>query len=105
MTPSQQALTQLASLQSRPGPAADTVAQYQALPVAHHPLEEAAYQSGALGLYGVVGWPASLDPPTPHTRHDDAAGRRWVEVPNLRDIFHEGGVKLFEKRPPDPLPW
>ena len=42
--------------------------------------------------------------PTPHTRHDDAARRHWVEVPNLRDTFHEGGVELLEKRPHDPLP-
>ena len=29
--------------------------------------------------------------PTPHTRHDDAARRHWVE-----DTFHEGGVELCE---------
>ena len=42
--------------------------------------------------------------PTPHTRHDDAARRHWVEVPNLRDTFGEGGVELLEERPPDPRP-
>ena len=42
--------------------------------------------------------------PTPHTRHDDAARRHWVEVPNLRDTFCEVGVELLEKRPPNPLP-
>ena len=42
--------------------------------------------------------------PTPHTRHDDAARRHWVEVPNLRVTFLKGGVELLEKRPPDPLP-
>ena len=42
--------------------------------------------------------------PTPHTRHDDAAWGHWVEVPDLRDTFHEGGVELLEKRPPDPRP-
>ena len=40
--------------------------------------------------------------PTPHTRHDDAARRHWVEVPNLRDIFPEVGVELLEERPPPP---
>ena len=42
--------------------------------------------------------------PTPHIRHDDAARRHWVEVPNLRDTFGEGGVELLEERPPDPRP-
>ena len=41
--------------------------------------------------------------PTPHTRHDDAARRHGVEVPNLRYTVHEGGLELLEKRPPDPL--
>ena len=27
--------------------------------------------------------------PTPHTRHDDAARRQWVECPNMRDTFNE----------------
>ena len=42
--------------------------------------------------------------PTPHTRHDDAARRQWVEVPSLRDTFGEEGVELVEERPPDPRP-
>ena len=42
--------------------------------------------------------------PTPHTRHDDAARRRWVEVPNLRDTFGEVGVDSLEERHPDPRP-
>ena len=67
---SQQTLSQLASVQSRPDPAADTVALYQALPVAHHQLEEATYQSGALGVDDVVGWGASLDP-SPDVFHID----------------------------------
>ena len=59
---SQQTLSQLASLHSRPDLAADTLAQCQALPVAHHQLEEAIYQSGALGVDDLIGWAASLDP-------------------------------------------
>ena len=62
MTISRQTLSQLASFQSRPDPATDTLAQYPALPVAHHELEEATYHSGALGVDDVVGWAASLDP-------------------------------------------
>ena len=42
--------------------------------------------------------------PTPHTCHDDAARRHWVEVRNLRDTFGEMGVELLEERPPDPRP-
>ena len=61
---SQQTLSQLASLESRPDPAADTLVQYQALPIAHYILEEATYLSGALGVDDVVGWAASLDPST-----------------------------------------
>ena len=59
---SQPTLSQLASLQSRPDPAADTLAQYQALPVAHHQMEGATYQSRALGVDDVVGSAASLAP-------------------------------------------
>ena len=58
LTMSQQTMFQLASLASRPDPAADTLAHYQALPVSHHQLEEAAYLSGALGVDDVVGWAA-----------------------------------------------
>ena len=70
MTMSQQTLSQLASLQSRPDPAADTLAQYQALPVAQHQLEEATYQLGALGLDDVMGLATSLDP-SPEVIHID----------------------------------
>ena len=42
---SQQTMSQLASLASRPDLAADTLAHYQALPVAHHQLEEAHFLS------------------------------------------------------------
>ena len=42
--------------------------------------------------------------PTPHTRHNDAARRHWVELPNLRDTFGEGAVELLEERPPDSRP-
>ena len=42
--------------------------------------------------------------PTPHTRNDDAAPRHWLDVPNLRDTFGEGGVELVEKSPPEPQP-
>ena len=38
--------------------------------------------------------------PTPNTCDDDAARRHWVEVPDLRDTFHEGCVELLEKPPP-----
>ena len=43
--------------------------------------------------------------PFPHTRHDDAARRHWVQVPNLRDTFSEGGgMELLEQSPPDLRP-
>ena len=42
--------------------------------------------------------------PTLNTCHDDAARRHWVEVPDLRDTFHEGRLELLEKGPPHPLP-
>ena len=42
-----------------------------------------------LGLGGDIG--AGELGSTPHTRHDDAARRHWVEVPNLRNTFGEGG--------------
>ena len=87
---SQQTMSQLASLASRPDPAADTLAHYQALPVAHHQLEEATYGSGALhasmGVDDVVGWAASLDP-SPEVIHIDMrsptrnsylGGRGWA---------------------------
>ena len=83
---SQQTMSQLASLASRPDPAADTLADYQALPVSHHQLEEAAYLSLALGVDDVVGWAASLDPSpevihidmrTP-TRNSYLGGRGWA---------------------------
>ena len=57
---------------------------------------------GHLGLGGDIG--VGELGPTPHTRHDGAARRHWVEVPNLRDIFGEGGLELLEERPPDPRP-
>ena len=63
-------MSQLASLASRPDPAADTLAHYQALPVAHHQLEEATYESEALGVDDIVGWAASLDP-SPDVIHID----------------------------------
>ena len=44
VTKSQQTLSRLASLQSRPDAAADTLAQYQALPVPHRQIEEATYR-------------------------------------------------------------
>ena len=70
VTMSQQTLSQLASLQSRPDPRADTLPLYQALPVAHHLLEEATYLSRALGVDDVVGWAASLDA-SPEVIHID----------------------------------
>ena len=87
VTMSQQTLSELVSLQSRLDPAAETLAHYQSLPVAHHQLEEATYQSGALGVDDVVGWAASLDPPPPRnvihidvrspTRNSYFGGRAW----------------------------
>ena len=70
MTMSQQTLLHLASLQCRPDPAADNLAQYQALPITHHQLEEATYLPGARGVDDVVGWAASLDP-SPEVIHID----------------------------------
>ena len=83
---SQQTMSQLASLASRPNPAADTLAHYQALPVSQHELEEATYLSGALGVDDVVGGAASLDP-SPEVIHIDMrrptrnsylGGRGWA---------------------------
>ena len=65
-----QTLSQLASLQFRPDAAADTLARYQALPVARHQMEEATYNSGALAVEDVVAWAASLDP-APEVVHID----------------------------------
>ena len=42
--------------------------------------------------------------PTPHTRHNAAARRHCVEVPNPRDTFGEVGVELLEESPPHPRP-
>ena len=42
--------------------------------------------------------------PTPHTGHNDAAQRHWVEVPNPRDTFGEVGLELLEEAPPPPTP-
>ena len=74
MNMSQQTSSHLASLQSRPDPAADTLAQYQTLPVAYRQMEEAAYQSGAMGVDGVVGWAAS-PAPSPDVFHIDLRSR------------------------------
>ena len=79
-------MSQLASLASCPDPALDTLAHYQALPVAHHQLEEATYQSGALGVDDVVGWAPSLypSPDVIHidlrspTRNSYLGGRAWA---------------------------
>ena len=85
LTMSQQTLSQLASLQSRPDAAADTLTQYQALPVAHHQMEEATYQSGALAVDDVVAWATSLDPspevihidPRSPSRNSYLGGKAW----------------------------
>ena len=83
---SQHTMCQLASPASRRDPAADTLAHYQALPVSHHQLEQAAYLSGALGVDDVVAWAASLDP-SPEVIHIDMriptrnsylGGRGWA---------------------------
>ena len=79
-------MVQLASLSSCPDPAADTLAHYQALPVAHHQLEEATYESEALGVDDIVGWAGSLGP-SPDVIHIDMrsptrdsylGGRGWA---------------------------
>ena len=66
----EQILSLLASLQSRPDAAADTLAHYQALPIAHHQMEEATYQPEALSVEDVVAWAASLNP-SPEVIHLD----------------------------------
>ena len=44
--------------------------------------------------------------PTAHARHDDAAQRHQVQVPNNGDTLHQGGVELLQKPPPPPpAPW
>ena len=65
-----QTLSQLASLQSRPDPSADTLVAYQVLPVAQHGMEEATYNSEALAVEEIVDWAASLFP-APHVIHID----------------------------------
>ena len=57
-----QRLSQLASLQPRPDLAVDDLARKEAIPVAHHQMEEATYGSGALALEEAVVWVASVDP-------------------------------------------
>ena len=93
---SQQTMSQLASLASRPDTAADTLAHYQALPVAHHQLEEATYESEALGVDAIVGWAASLDP-SPDVIHIDMrsptrnsylGGRGWATT-LWRELRHQ----------------
>ena len=81
---SQQTMSQLASLASRPDPAADTLVHYQALPVAHHQLEEATYGSGALGVDDVVGWAASLYP-SPEVIHIHMRSRTRNSYPSSVD--------------------
>ena len=93
---SQQTMSQLASLASRPDPAADTLAHYQALPVAHHQLEEATYESEALGVDAIVGWAASLDPfpdvihidTRSPTRNSYLGGRGWATT-LWRELRHQ----------------
>ena len=93
---SQQTMSQLASLASRPDPAADTLAHYQALPVAHHQLEEATYESEALGVDDIVGWAASLDPSLDvihidmrsPTRNSYLGGRGWATT-LWRELRHQ----------------
>ena len=96
LTMSQQTMSQLASLASRPDPAADTLANYQALPVAHHQLEEATYESEALGVDDIVGWAVSLDP-SPDvihidmrspTRNSHLGGRGWATT-LWRELRHQ----------------
>ena len=96
LTMSQHTMSQLASLASRPDPAADTLAHYQALPVAHHQLDEATYDSEALGVDDIVGWAASLDP-SPDVIHIDMrsptrnsylGGRGWATT-LWRELRHQ----------------
>ena len=55
-----QTLSQLASLQFRPDPSAETLTAYQGLPVACHHMEEATYDLDSLGVDVVADWVASL---------------------------------------------
>ena len=102
LTMSQQTMSQLASLASRPDPAADTLAHYQALPVAHHQLEEATYESEALGVDAIVGWAASLDPSSDvihidmrsPTRNSYLGGRGWATT-LWRELRHHSPPSNF----------
>ena len=95
---SQQTLSKLASLHSRPDPASDTLARHQALPVAHQQFEEATYLSRALGVDDVVAWAASLDP-SPDVFHID------LRNPTRNSYFlGEGLVHNFVDGTPPPTP-
>ena len=96
---SRQTMSQLASPASRPDPAADTLAHYQALPVSHHQLGEAAYLSGALGVDAVEGWAASLDP-SPEVIHIDAAAPPATPTSGGRAGPQRCGGKCAATSPP-----
>ena len=96
----QQIMSRLASLASRPDPAADTLAHYQALPVAHHQLKEATYLSGALGVDDVVGWVACLDP-SPEVSHIDVRSPTRNSYLGGRELGHN---VVEGTTPPTPLP-
>ena len=66
------------------------------------PRDVPAFGGEHLGVGGDIG--VGKLGPTPHPRHDDAARRHCVEVPNLRDTFGEVAVELLEERPPQPRP-
>ena len=98
-------MSQLASLASRPDPAADTLAHYQALPIAHHQLEEATYESGALsgtvrmaGVFGLnvlTGW---------EQRRAEWVDVAWlamrVHVGRQRKMGVSGVIDVEEDEPP-----
>ena len=56
-----------------------------------------------LGVVGDIGMGSSAPLPTLATMTLPGV-TAWVEVPNLRDTFAEGGVELLEERAPDPRP-
>ena len=66
------------------------------------PRDLPAVRGKRLGMCGDVG--VGELGPTLNIRHDDTAGRGWVDVADLRDTFHEGGGGLLVKPPPHPLP-
>ena len=55
-----------------------------------------------LGVGGDIG--VGEPRPTPHTCHNDAARRHWVQLPHLRDTFDEG-LNFLKSPPRHPVPF